>query len=93
MSTDIKAKYMAASGAAGVGGTRTRIRSLYCLCTATAGSVVITDPAQGGAQIFKVDTPAVAADIMVYIPDDGILCQGDPTLTLTNVTSVTFFYG
>ncbi len=93
MSTDIKAKYMNATGASAVGGSRTRVRSVYCVATASAGSVSFRDGGASGTELLKFDTPAGIGDVMVYIPDNGVLFQGDPYLTITNVTSVTFFYG
>jgi hypothetical protein len=93
MSTDIKSKYMSATGASGVGGSRTRVRSVYCIATASAGVVSFKDGSASGTELLKFDTPAGIGEVMVYIPDNGILFQGDPYLTLTNVTSVTFFYG
>lgn len=95
MSTDIKSKYMSATGASSVGGSRTRVRSVHYLCGATAGSISFRDGSASGTELLKVDTPPVAnmGAGVVYIPDNGILFQSDPYVTLTNVTSLTFFYG
>ncbi len=92
--TDVKAKTMTATGAAGVGGARTRVRGIYYVAAAGAGSISFKDGGSGGTELISVATPASAtATGNIIIPAEGVLFQADPYLTLTNVTSVTFFYG
>ena len=46
--------------------------------------------------LINLATPANTTgtgSMTVLIPDQGVLFQDDPYVTLTNVTSVTFFYG
>jgi hypothetical protein len=92
---DVKAKTMTATGATGIGLPRARIKGVYALLSATAGSVSFTDGGAGGTELLKFDTPVSAATgyLYVLIPNDGVRFEADPYLTLTNVSSVTFFYG
>ena len=91
--TDVKAKNVTATGAAGLGG-RTRVKGVYIVPGASAGSVSFKDGSASGTELIKLDTVASAtAALPILFPENGVLFQGDPYLTLTNVTSVTFFYG
>jgi len=92
---DVKAKTMTATGATGIGTPRARIKSVYALLGAAAGSVSFKDGGVGGTELLKFDTPANTTTGYMYalLPSDGVLFEADPYLTLTNVTSVTFIYG
>jgi len=92
--TDIKSKTVTSTGALGLGGARSRIRGVYFVCSGTAGSISLKDGGASGNELLNMATPAGATitDNVIF-PGDGILFQADPYLTLTNVTSVTFFYG
>jgi hypothetical protein len=73
---------------------RTRIRGVYALCGASAGSVVITD-GQTGATLLTLNTPTVANEGSVYmiLPGQGILAESGLYGTVTNTSSITIFYG
>lgn len=73
---------------------RTRIKGVYAVCGATAGSVVITDGASG-ATLLTVNTPAVADAGSIYflVPDQGILADNGLYATVTNTASTVLFYG
>ena len=92
---DVKAKTVTSTGASGIGTPRARIKAVYALLGASAGSVSFTDGSAGGTELLKFDTPVSAATGYLYalIPNDGVRFEADPYITLTNVTSVTFFYG
>ena len=92
---DVKAKTMTSTGATGIGLPRARIKGVYALLGATAGSISFKDGSSGGTELLKFDTPVSSAtgNMYVIIPNDGVRFEADPYLTLTNVTSVTFFYG
>jgi hypothetical protein len=92
---DVKAKTVTATGASGIGTPRARIKAVYALLGASAGSVSFTDGSAGGTELLKFDTPTSSATGYMYalIPNDGVRFEADPYITLTNVTSVTFFYG
>ena len=74
--------------------TRTRIKAIYAVCGAGAGSVVITD-GNGGATLYDMATPAVANCGYVYLifPGEGILAQTGLYGTVTNTASTVIFYG
>lgn len=94
MQTDVKAKTLTATGASGVGGTR--IRGIYFVNGVTAGSVSIKDGGTGGTERVLINAPAnTTGNGTTYLPlpGEGILFRADPYITLTVVTSVTFFYG
>lgn len=96
MQTDVKSKTLSSTGAANVGGSRTRVKAIYFVNGATAGSVSFKDGGSSGTELINIATPANTTgtgSMTVLIPDQGVLFQQDPYLTLTNVTSVTFFYG
>lgn len=93
---DVKAKTMTATGASGIGTPRARVKSVYVVNGASAGSVSFKQGGSSGAELIKLDTPANTTgtgSMYVLIPSDGVIFEADPYLTLTNVTSVTFFYG
>ena len=94
MQTDVKSKYVNSTGASSVG-ARVRIRAVYYVGTGTAGSVSFREGGVSGDELLKFDTVASATtgSGFMIVPAEGILFSGDPYVTLTNVTSVTFFYG
>ena len=73
---------------------RTRIKGVYAVCGATAGSVVISD-GETGAVLLTLNTPTVADAGTVYflVPDQGILAENGLYGTVTNAASITIFYG
>ena len=75
-------------------GFRTRIKGIYAVCGASAGSVVITD-GQSGDVLLTVNTPAVADAGSIYflVPDQGILAENGLYGTVTNTASTVIFYG
>lgn len=93
---DVKAKTMTSTGATQIGLPRARIKAVYYVPGASAGSVSFKDGGSGGAELLNLATPANTSgtgSMYVLIPFDGVRFEADPYLTLTNVTSVTFFYG
>ena len=76
-----------------VAASRSRLRAIYIVHTATAGCVVIKDGGSGGTT--RVDLATVATDITpnyLLLPGDGVLFRTDMHVTFTNITSATFFY-
>ena len=88
--TDVKTKNLTATGASSVG--RCRIKSVYIVSAGTAGSVSLKDGGSTGTELIKLDTPALVTAYNVMFPGEGVLFQGDPYLTLTTATSITFAY-
>ena len=73
---------------------RTRIKGIYAVCGASAGSVVISD-GQSGSTLLTLTTPtaANAGSIYMLVPDQGILAENGLYGTVTNAASITIFYG
>ena len=92
MQTDVKAKNLTATGASSIG-PRARIKAVCYVAGALAGSISFRDGSASGVELLKLDTPGSAGAVTVLIPGQGVLFQGDPYVTLTNATSVTYFYG
>jgi hypothetical protein len=91
MTTDVRSVTLTADGTVYAG--RQRIRHVTYLATATAGSIVLKDGGSSGVTKLDVATPALADAYDIVIPGEGILFETDVYLDLTNVSSVTFFYG
>jgi hypothetical protein len=79
---------------------RTRIKSLYYVGTASAGSIKFNVNSTSGALLLQIDTPTSAASFSdsVTIPELGILTTRSSKtdfaiMTLTNITNVTVFCG
>ena len=75
--------------------TRLRIKGLYYVSGATAGSVVFRNGGSGGPVLLTMNTPASAASGSNYIimPGEGILVGTNLHGTVSNTTSVVVFYG
>lgn len=75
-------------------GFRTRIKGIYAVCGASAGSVVVTD-GSGGNTLLTLNTPtaANAGSIYMLVPDQGILAENGLYGTVTNAASIILFYG
>jgi len=74
--------------------SRTRIKAMTITCAvAGAGSVVLKDGGSGGSSQITINTPAVAEIFNILIPAEGVLFETDVYVDLTNVDSVTVFYG
>jgi hypothetical protein len=87
MQTDVKAKSLAATGVVFEG--RTRVRGLIIAAGASAGNVTLAD---GGVNVFAIQTPANGLTFNALIPAEGVLFSTNVTTTLLN-TTVTVFYG
>ncbi len=85
--TDVKAKSLGLSGV--IFGGRPRVKGMIIGPTSSAGNVTIAD---GGTNVFAVQTVANGEAFNCLIPADGILFSTNVTVTLVN-TSVTVFYG
>lgn len=80
---------------------RTRIKGLYYVAAANAGSVAVNSNGSSGSLILQVDTPAVTAGAFatsIYMPAEGIFTgRSSPNdfavVTLTQVSKVTLICG
>lgn len=91
MQTDVKAKNLTATAAASVGPCR--IKGIYYVSPVGGGSISIKNGGASGTELIKIDAPAAVGSQNVLIPGEGVLFLQDPYVTITTVTSVTFFYG
>lgn len=98
MQTDILASVpITASGqftdqaAANIG--RCRIKAVYIVPSATAGSLVLKDGGASGTTVATINTVASAtAPTYMLFPGEGILCSSGVYGTVTNLGSATVFY-
>jgi len=73
---------------------RTRVKAVYIIPSATAGSVVFKNGGASGTTVMTLNTVASATEpTYVLFPGEGVLFTTNVHGTLTNVTSVTIFYG
>jgi hypothetical protein len=78
---------------------RTRIKGLYYVATATAGSIQFNLNGSSGSLLLQVDTPTgTAFSDSIIIPGEGILTTRSnrtdfAVMTLSEITSVTVFCG
>jgi hypothetical protein len=74
--------------------TRSRVKAVYAVCGASAGSVVITS-GNGGETLLNLATPTVANCGYIYLifPGEGILAPSGLYGTVTNTASTVIFYG
>jgi len=93
---DVKSKTMTSTGASGIGTPRARIKAISYFPGGSAGFISFKDGGSCATELINLATPANTSgtgSMSVLIPGDGVRFEADPYLTLTNVTSVTFFYG
>ena len=73
---------------------RARIKAVYMIPTGTAGSVIFKNGGSGGATVITLNTVASATQpTYLLFPGEGVLFSTNVHGTVTNVTSVTIFYG
>jgi hypothetical protein len=91
MQTDVLSAVATADGTMVSG--RNRLKGVVLTATTTAGSVVFKDGGASGTARLTINTPAVADFHDIFIPGEGILFSTDIYVDVTNVSSVTIFYG
>ena len=92
MQYDVKSTYRTTDGAIVAGPAR--IKGVLISPAATAGSLVLTN-GDGGTTVFQASWPANAqpAPFNVVIPGEGIRCETSIYANVTDLTSITVFYG
>jgi len=94
MQTDVKSTHLNASGSIFAG--RARIKGFsICATASSAGTLVLKDGGSSGVSVVEIDIPSNSNPNSFYvaIPGEGVLCQTNIYATLTNISSVTVFYG
>jgi len=93
MQTDVKAATVTGTGS--VLGGPARVKGIYAVLGTGAGAIALTD-GSGGSTLVSLATPASATQNPVYIPVPGEGVRFFTSIyagTLTNVSSLTVFYG
>ena len=73
---------------------RCRVKSVYIVPTATAGSLVLRDGGSGGAIKATINTVASASQpTYMLLPGQGLLFETSVHGTVTNLGFATIFYG
>jgi hypothetical protein len=74
---------------------RTRVKSVYIVPGATAGSVVFKDGGSGGSTRYdnKHGGFRYPTNVHVLMPGQGVLFQTNVYADVTDIGSVTIFYG
>lgn len=91
MQTDVLSATATADGTLVAGPAR--IKGILLTTTSSAGSVVLKDGGASGATRITLNTPAVAEMFNALLPGEGIRFKTDVYVDVTNVSSVTVFYG
>ena len=81
-----------ATGSADI--TRCRVKAVYIVPAATAGSVVFRDGRSGGTIIMTLNSVASATQpTYLLFPGEGVLFTTNVYADVTNIGTVTIFYG
>jgi len=94
MQTDVKSTHLNASGS--IFGSRARIKGfVICASASLAGTLILKDGGSGGTTMIEVDIPSNSNpnSFYVLVPGEGVLCLTSIYATMTNIASVTVFYG
>ena len=94
MQGDVSAKHLNASGS--VYAARTRVKGFsICATASSAGTLLLKDGGSSGTTLIEIDIPSNSNPNSFYvaIPQEGVLFETNVYATLTNIASVTVFYG
>ena len=73
---------------------RCRVKAVYIIPTATAGSLILRDGGSGGAIKATLNTVASASQpTYILFPGEGLVFQTAVYGAVTNLGSATVFYG
>ena len=93
MQTDVKSTYRINDGNifAGPG----RVKGILVSPATTAGGLVIKDGGTDGTVVFQSTWPAntTPAPFNIVVPAEGIRCETSIYADVTDLTSITVFYG
>ena len=94
MQGDVKSIHLNASGSAV--GYRTRVKGIsVCASASVVGTLVLKDGGSSGTTLIELDIPSNSNPNSFYlaIPQEGVLFSTNVYASLTNMASVTIFYG
>lgn len=91
---DVKSTHVNASGSIFGGPARVKGFSI-CATASTAGTLLLKDGGSSGTTLIEIDIPSNSNPNSFYvaIPSDGVKFNTNVYATLTNIASVTVFYG
>jgi hypothetical protein len=94
MQYDVKSIHLNSSGS--IFGSRARVKGFsICASASLAGTLILRDGGSGGTNMIEVDIPSNSNPNSFYIlvPGEGVLFSTNIYATMTNLASITVFYG
>lgn len=93
MQYDVQSTHLNASGA--VSAVRARLKGFTVVGSGTTGTVQFKDGGSSGTILCEVDVPGNTNvnSFYIQVPGEGILFNASIYATITNLGSVTAFYG
>jgi len=94
MQYDVKSIHLNASGS--IFGSRARVKGFsICANAGLAGTLLLKDGGSGGTTAIEIDIPANSNPNSFYVsvPGEGVLFSTNIYATMTNLASITVFYG
>ena len=81
-----------ATGSGTLQGGRTRLKAFYVKTASSGSPQVVFKNGRGGATLLDM-VFNTSDDTQITIPDHGIIFDDECHVTLTNITSITGFFG
>jgi hypothetical protein len=94
MQYDVKSTHLNASGS--ISNQPARIKGFsICATASTAGTLLLKDGGSSGTTRVEIDIPSNSNpnSFYVLVPGEGVRFYTDIYATMTNIASVTVFYG
>lgn len=94
MQYDVKSTHLNASGS--IYAARARVKGFsICATASSAGTLLLKDGGSSGTTLIEIDIPSNSNpnSFYVLVPGEGVLFGTNIYATLTNIASVTVFYG
>jgi hypothetical protein len=94
MQYDVKSTHLNTSGS--VYASRARVKGFsICATASAAGTLILKDGGSSGTNLLEIDIPSNSNpnSFYVLVPGEGVLFSTNIYATLTNIASVTVFYG
>ena len=94
MQFDVKSTHLNVSGTVFAQPARIKGFSI-CATASAAGTLLLKDGGSSGTTRIEIDIPSNSNpnSFYVLVPGEGVRCYTDIYATLTNIASVTVFYG
>ena len=94
MQYDVKSTHLNSSGSVFAQPARIKGFSI-CATASSAGTLLLKDGGSSGTTVLEIDIPSNTNpnSFYVLVPGEGVRCFTNIYATLTNIASVTVFYG